>query len=334
MWERSRWRGEKVLTNLLPGLRDLRAPLSAGVIWLFAIWLAVEPELPPEGHAEGVLASVAALKDELSMVGLGAALTFLAYLLGSLAEGILTVLGNLWSRSMGGLLRWYLARRERRLLRNSARVRQWQTRYGWAPNPRPRLSDEALSAIHDLAENEVHVAREKLLGRDSQESDVIPVEYDLSNDVAAWWNGVGKLGDHHADIGDDLMAAEVARRTVGEFEQMRTRLLIDLPNLFSNVDRLRAEAEFRRAVGPALVGLAVVLAWRGPAWSALLTFLAATVLLYQGGQRERQSNDALVEALRNGRITSPSMDRLREDVTKEEQQPRQRETPEPQSPAA
>jgi hypothetical protein len=40
-----------VLTSLLPGLRELRAPLSAGTIWLLAGWFAVEPSVPASGEA-------------------------------------------------------------------------------------------------------------------------------------------------------------------------------------------------------------------------------------------------------------------------------------------
>ena len=35
-----------MLTSVLPGLREVRTPLTAGVIWLIVAWLAVAPQLP------------------------------------------------------------------------------------------------------------------------------------------------------------------------------------------------------------------------------------------------------------------------------------------------
>ena len=50
-----------MLVNLLPGLRDLRAPLSAGFIWLLGIWLLVEPGL--RGDDSKLTTSLEALVD-------------------------------------------------------------------------------------------------------------------------------------------------------------------------------------------------------------------------------------------------------------------------------
>jgi hypothetical protein len=42
-----RWRfGEPLLASLLPGLRDLRVPLAAGLMWLVVLWLSFYPDLP------------------------------------------------------------------------------------------------------------------------------------------------------------------------------------------------------------------------------------------------------------------------------------------------
>jgi hypothetical protein len=65
-----------MLLNLLPGLRELRAPLAAGFLWLFAAWLAFEGAIPePAGAPE--------FFDQFEAVGAAAALTFAAYLVGS-----------------------------------------------------------------------------------------------------------------------------------------------------------------------------------------------------------------------------------------------------------
>jgi hypothetical protein len=87
-----------MLTSLLPGLRDLRAPLAAGYLRLFAIWIAFEPSL---GTGEsGVAASLLNLKEELTPVGLAAAVSFIAYLIGSLSVVLpARHLAVMWRRS-------------------------------------------------------------------------------------------------------------------------------------------------------------------------------------------------------------------------------------------
>ena len=76
-----------MLASLLPGLRDVRAPLAAGYLWLVACWLTLEPSVPERADAHGVVASLYRADDVLSVVGLGLVLAFAAYLLGSLSAG-------------------------------------------------------------------------------------------------------------------------------------------------------------------------------------------------------------------------------------------------------
>jgi hypothetical protein len=43
-----------VLASLLPGVRELRAPLVAGYVWLLGLWLLLRHALPEPGRAVGV----------------------------------------------------------------------------------------------------------------------------------------------------------------------------------------------------------------------------------------------------------------------------------------
>ena len=77
-----------MLTALLPGLRELRTPLAVGYLWLLLLYLATRDAIPDAANAKGIWAAVYELIDLLGAgVGL-AALTFTAYLLGSLLSGI------------------------------------------------------------------------------------------------------------------------------------------------------------------------------------------------------------------------------------------------------
>jgi hypothetical protein len=80
-----------LLMNLLPGLRDLRAPLAAGYLWLAAGWLCFAPELPTSiNEAQGVLKDIYRVIQASSPVAVLAGLTFAAYIVGILSAGLLT----------------------------------------------------------------------------------------------------------------------------------------------------------------------------------------------------------------------------------------------------
>jgi hypothetical protein len=46
-----------LLASAIPGLRDLRAPLVAGYLWLVVVWIAVGPSTPIAAHASGPVAT-------------------------------------------------------------------------------------------------------------------------------------------------------------------------------------------------------------------------------------------------------------------------------------
>ena len=77
----------------------------------------------------------------------------------------------------------------------------------------------------------------------------------------------------------------------------------------------RSEAEFRLALAAPLGALAAALAWRAAPWIGVLILAAAFVLVLQGLGRSRESNDALIEALRLNRAESPSLERLDKLIT-------------------
>ncbi|MBT2226265.1 hypothetical protein [Nonomuraea sp. NEAU-A123] len=75
-----------MLANLLPGLREIRTPLAAGYMWLAGIWLTWGIDLPRAGQAKGVLAEIYRLGDAAGLAAVGIAMSFVAYLIGVLAN--------------------------------------------------------------------------------------------------------------------------------------------------------------------------------------------------------------------------------------------------------
>ena len=111
-----------VIASLLPGVRELRTPLAAGYLWLLSFWLLFDPIFPSREEATGVYESISRLIEEGSIVGLGAAVSFIAYLVGTVYVGLL--------RAPLALFRFRRARRDTRT--RSAKV-------GQAPSAAPVL---------------------------------------------------------------------------------------------------------------------------------------------------------------------------------------------------
>ena len=74
-----------MLASLLPGLREVRTPLTVGYLWLLVLWLWFADRVPtnrPDG--DGLVPRIFDLLDILGPAAGLAALTFVAFLLGAL----------------------------------------------------------------------------------------------------------------------------------------------------------------------------------------------------------------------------------------------------------
>ena len=78
-----------MLANVLPGLRELRPPLSAGYLWLAFIWLVAAPRFPDISEADGMERRILELFRDLDVVGSGVVLSFIAYLVGAVSQATL-----------------------------------------------------------------------------------------------------------------------------------------------------------------------------------------------------------------------------------------------------
>lgn len=87
-----------MLASVIPGLREIRAPLAAGYLWLLCAWLALSDAFPSEQEATGIYAAVFDLRDAVSAVGVAIVLSAAAYLVGAISEGLL---GGLWRSQLG-----------------------------------------------------------------------------------------------------------------------------------------------------------------------------------------------------------------------------------------
>jgi len=84
-----------VLTNLLPGLREIRAPLISGYLWLVFFFLAFHEDLPTRHDADSTLMPLFDLGHDLSALGIATVSGVAAYLLGSAVQELLKLLAQL-----------------------------------------------------------------------------------------------------------------------------------------------------------------------------------------------------------------------------------------------
>ena len=112
---------------------------------------------------------------------------------------------------------------------------------------------------------------------------------------------------------DEFMALYVAANTemAAELDLPATLLVADQPALFAEVDRLRAEGEFRVTVAvPAFVLVIYLARAASPLW--LVGLLAVVVVFYQGVLRIGDSRKLIADAVAMGRVDSPAEKQFRD----------------------
>jgi hypothetical protein len=97
------------------------------------------------------------------------------------------------------------------------------------------------------------------------------------------------------------------------------RLLGRDPDLYSAIDRDRAEVDFRLGLIPPVLGLTVAFVVRLGTKAGLATLLFGLLfvvgLLWDALKQQRNANDLLAEALADGRVKAPSLERLENSAT-------------------
>jgi hypothetical protein len=245
------------LASVLPGLRDLRGPLASGYLWLITIWLAVASRIPDQDPNRGVVGDLYNLSNVLSALGVAVVLSFGAYLLGAMTEGLMEFPIRAFPEARRS------SESERRL-HNAVRERTTavRTRAGLVVERIERyLSAEGqdLGSVEE-AELKRHVSHL----RDVADPNDPEGNLDVDDEFRARY-----LKDN-----DDLLAA---------------RLLVAEERLFQVYDRWRAESEVRLGVVPPLVALTIELTARAhPLWLLLVmpTLVLACKAYESAGDQE------------------------------------------------
>lgn len=265
-----------MLASMLPGVREVRAPLIAGYLWLLGLWIAFEPLVRGRHDGSELFATLGRLGDLMSPAVLGVVVSVAAYLVGSLADSGLQSL-------------------RRRIMRDYV--------MGSIASPDDGPSIKAVASLEIIGDEQIEEVRRRL---GEAELDVSDLPDELFGDAETHFVD-------EADRSPERLGQELERSIMEELPLIATRLITESPELFATVDRLRAEAQLRFAVGLSLPVVLVAATFRSSAWWLLGLLLTAPLLL-QAHHRSKEANDVLIDAVLIGKVEPPAVERLRRAV--------------------
>jgi hypothetical protein len=251
-----------VLFSLLSGFRSARSPLIVGYVVLMALWLLLFDLLP---------ASSASLRDEypeiehifsiVGAVGVFAAFSFAAYLIGDLVV-----------RETGRLLQ----------IRG-----QGQIPVEASTSQTRQFLRKVFSVTHDAEMDELEERLDEMVDRAMMDGtevvDLDRLRAELGEKISTKQGrnlkGFRILSPDEADLSP--LALNIQVRVEAKSGRIDERILAQNPELFSELSRLRGEAEFRAALLPALmllfIAIAVRVSW--PWW--LLGVIGAGLAMFE-----------------------------------------------------
>lgn len=265
-----------LLSSLLPGVRALRAPLAAGFIWLLSLWLAVEPLVPEHTPTAGIGGSIARMEGLGQAIGWLVMVSFAAYLVGSI---LMVVVPRVGMRMVE-----LVARHETYYDSTSGEYR-WRYSIRWArggeeDNAPPRPPGKLVRYIN------------RVMGPRAGPSQ-----------DAAW-----RLETYAAENGPGRNLEGTMREIAEEWEILPLTIAGTNPTLYTEIDRYRAEAEFRTALQAPLMALGIVVAIRtGTSWAAPLAAVLASAtvcaLILAADDARRNADVLIANGVTAGLIT-------------------------------
>jgi hypothetical protein len=271
-----------MLANLLPGIRDLRTPLAVGYIWLLTLWLWIPTRFKDVAPSTGVPGDLARLAHYSGRLGIGIALSFIAYLIGALSA-----LFNGPLRRIGSFASLYV------------RWPKFGVRLGYDTYFTMRFIDFWSPPYVEGDDDVKGFARYAMANAQYRSSGL----YSLSEVATQATTHIA-----YSSYDDERYEQKIYRQNkylaylIREVYRQGNLLLGTQGELFAAYDRLVAEYEFRIGVTAPLIALIVTLAIRWTPWW-LLGLLPLLLLLRTGSERRMQGGDLLADAFRQGRLS-------------------------------
>jgi hypothetical protein len=303
-----------VLSVLLPGVREFRTPLVAGLLWFASFWLLAGSALI---DSEATSKFVRDLDLEAIPSSAWVATTALfAYLIGSLLIVRSSPFGPYGPR-MRDRLQGLVERldEDRRPIRWRYRPAWHLWRWSflrlptrvvgdWVRGPqRPLQVDEWLRNEFEshMSADRVPVMRNFLGGC------LAPTGFEGFCDARSLRadKSVPNIYEGDADLEalNNAFAEEVKR----EQPEAEVRIQMRHPELYAEIDRLKVEGEFRLSIFWPLLLLTIVLAWSWSPW-VLVALVIPPLLVRDGFQRLEQGKEKVWGALIAREVTTPTLD--------------------------
>jgi hypothetical protein len=297
------------LSSLLPGIRDIRAPLAAGYLWLAGLWLAFGDHINEVRPASTDSADRA--WTYLGVPGQIGLVSFAAYVIGS-ASAELNLIDILKP-----LLGYPGTATTMKQFEVSTRQRVWESLWYTPPKVSPLVIRELVGWVRAWERQNRYEAYEHTgfvkLG-DVRYSTWSLVRDALNEEDSGEGARVDQTSSSSSTPTDDPETIMIVCGLLDGLDSLRTQLLLKAPRLAAEIDRRQAEGEFRRAIGLPLVFVAVVgLITKGQFWWQIVAVVVvaslALRLFISGGRRLRASNDDIIRLMTNNAvISSPWLD--------------------------
>lgn len=307
-----------LLGSLIPGVREIRAPIVSGYLWCVCLWLVLEPDVPNE-KGQVAYERIVDLAQAVGPFGRAVAVSIAAYLLGSLIQATVQVV---WSWASGWLGIWRAgAEAEGRLF---ARVEDLGNQNSvdsllsfaspfdrdWVPQPIGMNDPGLYLTIQELADRELSDSYRELaraVEGVQRRHPHLAVGYSVSGGAPIVNLPVRSSGSVES-VEFTIPYLFAARDLFGQRSLLEMRLLEVAPTTGAQIERLHAEAEFRFAVALPLAVLAILLAFGVSAWWAC-GLGVPMALAIQGLQLSRQAIRELFDALR-ARVETPELQQI------------------------
>lgn len=303
-----------MLANLLPGLRNIRAPLSAGYILVIAGWFIIFPRFPAKEQATGIASDLYELSTFAGKTATLAAVTFAAYLAGVISVELTRIV----LATLNGIpyLAFKIIPDRYKDIANRAGNRMFPLSPGGSST---RARREAIETVVirrlSLRHQQDETFREEVGAR-------LSTVYDEAERIGGDVSGIFR-GRSVAEVRDDMIDRAPTRIRVltrlidirGHAEDLlwESRFTeagaATTQTLLEERDRSKAEAEFRKALALPVSVLAIVLAYRGSPW--FLTACAISVwLLYMGAVMDAEADGVVLKGIAQGRLDWPAVEQL------------------------
>jgi hypothetical protein len=273
-----------MLSNLLPGIREIRTPLASGYLWLLIFWLWLPSHLTKVAPTSGIPGDITHLAHYGGRAAVGIALSFAAYLIGILSQFL-----NFPFVRLGTLIAYIPASIKSTGARLSIGIPMLGISFSvdTAGPPMPDFEDEEDYESFKASE------RERLFALSSGRLGIKGL-----NSLNSFASEKAETTGHSKSVKYKYrLLAYLLREVPNEGNALVGRE----PDLYSVYDRLISEYEFRTGVSLPLGVLVSTLAFHWSPWW-LFAILPLLVLLATGSQQRIAAGDLLADAVRLKRI--------------------------------